>query len=235
MLFGRGKDQPERDTEPEIPLTDREYGEEYNLIVNYEVPKPVKESLDAFTTALTALSVVTTLLTGVHLGFLSAMLTLQNVDLTVTKWQLLKYLIYAGTTFSIAGTTGSVIALVDISDFSFNARNLACEDPDSIPYAMLHGKRIDLEYLTNRSGQQALLRKFGMSKGFGTTCDVTIAFLALAVVAGFAEVVIWVWNSEGAMGLPIAVSVTVGLSGATLYWAISRGAWTLITTGDRTR
>jgi hypothetical protein len=212
----------------------------------------VKESIAAYTTALTALSVVvrrassacsrnisdseiqTTLLASVHIGFLSAMLTLQNVDLTVKKWQLFKYFIYAGTISSVAGTTASVIALVDISDFSFNARNLACEDPTSLPYGMLRGQRIDLEYLTNRSGQQALLRKFGMSKGFGTTCDVTIGFLALAVVASFAEVVIWTWNSEEAIGLPVAVSVTVGVSAVTLYWAMSRGAWALITRGDRT-
>jgi hypothetical protein len=162
------------------------------------------------------------------------MLTLQNVDLTDEKWLWFKYAVYAGTTFSIAGTTSSVLALVDISDFSFNARNLACEDPDSLPYAILRGKRINLDYVTNRSGQQALLRKFGMSKGFGATCDVTLAFLTLAVVAGFAEVVVWAWNTENKRGLPVAVSVTSGLSIAALYWAMSRGAWSLITKGDRT-
>jgi len=162
------------------------------------------------------------------------MLTLQNVDLTETKWQWFKYTLYAGTIFSIAGTTSSVIALVDISDFSFNARNLAAEDPDSLPYAILRGQRIDLEYVTNRSGQQALLRKFGMSKGFGPMCDVTIGFFALAVVAGLAEVVVWAWNSEDARNLPIAVSVTVGLSAMALWWALTRGAWSLITKGDRT-
>ena len=162
------------------------------------------------------------------------MLTLQNTDLNTVKWQWFKYVIYAGTIFSVAGTTSSVLALVDISDFSFNARNLACEDPDSIPYTMLRGKRIDLNYVTNRSGQQALLRKFGMSKGFGATCDVTLGFLTLGVFAGIAEVVIWTWNTEGAGGLPIAVSVTAGLSGAMVYWAMSRGAWALITKGDRT-
>jgi len=162
------------------------------------------------------------------------MLTLQNVDLTAEKWLWFKYTIYAGATFSIAGTTSSVIGLIDISDFSFNARNLACEDPDSLPYAILRGKRINLDYVTNRSGQQALLRKFGMSKGFGAMCDVTIAFLTLTVIAGFAEVVVWAWNLEAAPGLPIAVSVTAGLSVAALYWAMSRGAWSLITKGDRT-
>lgn len=162
------------------------------------------------------------------------MLTLQNTDLTIQKWQWFKYIVYAGTMFSVAGTTSSVIALIDISDFSFNARNLACEEPDSLPYAMLRGKRIDLDYITNRSGQQALLRKFGMSKGFGATIDVTLGFLTLGVIAGLIEVVIWTWNTEDARGLPIAVSVTAGLSGATLYWAMSRGAWALITRGDRT-
>jgi hypothetical protein len=163
------------------------------------------------------------------------MLTLQNVDLTVTKWQWFKYTIYSGTIFSIAGTTSSVIALIDISDFSFNARNLASEDPDSIPYAILRGGRIDLDYITNRSGQQALLRKFGMSKGFGTMCDVTLGFLTLGVFAGIAEVVVWVWNSDDAhIMLPVSVSVTAGLSVAVLYWAMSRGAWSLITKGDRT-
>jgi len=162
------------------------------------------------------------------------MLTLQNVDLSTTKWLWFKYTIYAGATFSIAGTTSSVLALIDISDFSFNARNLACEDPDSVPYKMLRGKRIDLDYVTNRSGQQALLRKFGMSKGFGTTCDVTLGFLTLGAFAALAEVVIWAWNSEETNALPIATTVTVGLSGATLYWAMSRGAWSLITKGDRT-
>ena len=162
------------------------------------------------------------------------MLTLQKVDLTENKWLWFKYIIYAGTTFSIAGTTSSVIALIDISDFSFNARNLACEDPDSLPYVMLRGKQIELYYVTNRSGQQALLRKFGMSKGFGATCDVTLGFLTLAVVAGFAEVVVWVWNLEDTGALPIGISITVGLSGAALYWAMSRGAWSLITKGDRT-
>lgn len=162
------------------------------------------------------------------------MLTLQNVDLTANKWLWFKYTIYAGTIFSIAGTTSSVLALVDISDFSFNARNLACEDPDSLPYAILRGQRIDLDYVTNRSGQQALLRKFGMSKGFGATVDVTLAFLTLAVVAGFAEVVVWAWNLEEAGALPICVSVTAGLSATALYGAMSRGAWSLITKGDRT-
>jgi hypothetical protein len=162
------------------------------------------------------------------------MLTLQNTDLTVSKWQWFKYVVYAGTIFSVAGTTSSVIALIDISDFSFNARNLACEEPDSFPYAMLRGKRINLDYVTNRSGQQALLRKFGMSKGFGTMCDVTLGFLTLTVISGIAEVVVWNWNTEDGRGLPIAVSVTAGLSVATLYWAMSRGAWALITRGDRT-
>lgn len=162
------------------------------------------------------------------------MLTLQDVTLTDQKWQWFKYTIYAGIIFSVAGTTGSVLALVDISDFSFNARNLASEDPDSLPYAILRGKRIDLDYVTNRSGQQALLRKFGMSKGFGATVDVTLGFLILAVVAGFAEVVVWTWNSEDTLGLPVAVSVTAGVSLTALYWAMSRGAWSLITKGDRT-
>jgi len=162
------------------------------------------------------------------------MLTLQNIDLTTTKWQWFKYVIYAGIIFSISGTTSSVIALVDISDFSFNARNLASEDPNSLPYAILRGKRIDLDYVTNRSGQQVLLRKFGMSKGFGAMCDVTLGFLTCTVIAGFAEVVVWVWNLENAGTLPISVSVTAGLSAAALYWAMSRGAWSLIIRGDRT-
>src|SRR5258708_3965113 len=153
------------------------------------------------------------------------MLTLQNIDLTVTIWVWFKYVIYAGTIFSVAGTTSSVIALIDISDFSFNARNLACEDPDSLPYTMLRGKRIDLDYVTNRSGQQALLRKFGMSKGFGAMCDVTLGFLTLGVFAGLAEVVFWTWNTEGAGVLPIAVTVTAGLSGAALFLARSMVAW----------
>jgi len=162
------------------------------------------------------------------------MLTLQNTDLSVTKWQWFKYVIFAGTIFSVAGTTSSVIALIDISDFSFNARNLACEEPGSVPYIMLRGERIDLDYVTNRSGQQALLRKFGMSKGFGAMCDVTLGFLTLGVFAGIAEVVMWIWNTEDSGALPIGVSVTAGLSVATLYWALSRGAWALITKGDRT-
>ena len=113
--------------------------------------------------------------------------------------------IYTSLLLHLGTTTSAAFSFVILSDLPRYAREIAIQDPESLPAKAMHGEDL-AETLSGGNGDTTLLRKFGLGRTWECMKGHMMICFVMGCFCSFITIGLWAWSLEA---LRVAIAVLV--------------------------